>query len=129
MYKNDQEAQRPIPALASELAQRSADKADRVVAATESVVNATADAVNDGLEQLRDSGTSALTGVAAQTDALTRKGVESALRAAAALREKAQVTGDRTVGYIREQPVKAVVMAAAVGVLLGLVLGRRDHSR
>lgn len=129
MYTNDQDTLRSSPDLATGLAQRTADKADHAVAATKSAVNNTAQAVNEGLDHLRDNSTSALTRAAAHADELARKGLEQARHAGTAIREKAQVTGDRSVAYIREEPVKAVLMAAAAGALLALVLGRRDHSR
>ena len=95
--------------------------------ATQSAVNQTADAVNEGLDNLGESGTSALTRAAAKADALANKGMEQARRAGSAVREQAQVTGDRTVEYIRQEPVKAVLMAAAAGAVVALLLGRRGH--
>jgi ElaB/YqjD/DUF883 family membrane-anchored ribosome-binding protein len=129
MYKIDQDTSSATPELASALAQRTASKADQAVAATKTAVEHTAEAVNEGLDHLRDSGSSALIRAAAQADALAHKGMEQARRARTAVQEKAQVTGDRTVAYIRDEPVKAVVMAAAAGALLALVLGRRSPSR
>lgn len=128
MYTTDKDHPSSSPDL-TDLAQRTANKTEDAVAATKSAVTHTADAVNEGLDSLRDSGTSALTRAAAQADELARKGAEQARRAGLAMRETAQVTGDRTVEYIREKPVKAMLMAAAAGALLALLLGRRDHSR
>ncbi|HQX59450.1 MAG TPA: hypothetical protein PLT77_09980 [Burkholderiaceae bacterium] len=127
MYKIDQDTPPPPTTLASEIAQRTAIKADQAVAATQSAVNQTADAVNEGLDNLGESGTSALTRAAAKADALANKGMEQARRAGSAVREQAQVTGDRTVEYIRQEPVKAVLMAAAAGAVVALLLGRRGH--
>lgn len=127
MYKIDQDTPPPPTALASDIAQRTATKADQAVAATQNAVNQTADAVNEGLDNLRESGTSALTRAAAKADALANKGMEQARRAGSAVREQAQVTGDRTVEYIRQEPVKAVLMAAAAGAVVALLLGRRGH--
>ena len=127
MYKIDQDTPPPPTTLASEIAQRTAIKADQAVAATQSAVNQTADDVNEGLDNLCESGTSALTRAAAKADALANKGMEQARRAGSAVREQAQVTGDRTVEYIRQEPVKAVLMAAAAGAVVALLLGRRGH--
>lgn len=127
MYKIDQDTPPPPTTLASEIAQRTAIKADQAVAATQSAVNQTADAVNEGLDNLGESGTSALTRAAAKADALANKGMEQARRAGSAVREQAQVTGDRTVEHIRQEPVKAVLMAAAAGAVVALLLGRRGH--
>ena len=66
MYKIDQDTPPPPTTLASEIAQRTATKADQAVAATQSAVNQTADDVNEGLDNLGESGTSALTRAAAK---------------------------------------------------------------
>ena len=122
MYKIDQDTPPPPTALASEIAQRTATKADQAVAATQSAVNQTADDVNEGLDNLGESGTSALTrGRSSDPPG------GSARRAGSAVLEQAQVTGDRTVEYIRQEPVKAVLMAAAAGAVVALLLGRRGH--
>ena len=45
------------------------------------------------------------------------------------LREKAMLATDSTVGYIKDEPIKSMLIAAATGALLmGLVsmMGRRD---
>lgn len=117
------------PTLVADIAQRTADKADHAVSATKKVVSDSAAAVNDGLDQFQASSQSTLINAANQADELARKGIEQARRASAAIRETAQETGDRTVAYIRDQPVKSVLFAAAAGALIAMALGRNHSSR
>lgn len=117
------------PEVAGDLAQRSADKAEQAISATKKAVSNTATAVNEGLDHFQESSQSALTNAASHADELARKGIEQARRASAAIRETAQETGDRTVAYIREQPVKSVLVAAAAGALIAMALGRNHSSR
>ena len=114
--------------LASELAKSSVDKAEQAISATKKAVSDTASAVNDGLDHFQESSQSALLSAASQADELARKGIEQARRASSAIRETAQETGDRTVAYIRDQPVKSVLIAAAAGALISMAL-TRNQSR
>jgi len=50
------------------------------------------------------------------------------------VRERAHTIGDATTRYVREEPVKAVLIAAATGAALMALLSlvnsaRRDHDR
>lgn len=50
-------------------------------------------------------------------------------RGGAAIREQAQKASDGTLSYIRAQPVKAVLIAAAGGAALAAVIGLLARSR
>lgn len=52
-----------------------------------------------------------------------------AQRGSAAVREQAQKASESTVAYIQEKPVKAVMIAAATGAALTLVIGMLSRSR
>ena len=112
--------------LAGELAKSSVEKADHAISATKKMVSNTAAAVNDGLDHFQESSQSALLSAASRADELARKGIEQARRASSAIRETAQETGDRTVAYIRDQPVKSVLIAAAAGALITMALARNQ---
>ncbi len=122
MYETNDTINPQTPDPITRIAQRASEKASEAVSATKGAVYDTADAVGDGL---RDGSTSALKRAAAQADVLSRRGIDKARRASVAVRDQARVKGDQTVAYIREEPVKAVLMAAAAGALLTMVLGRR----
>ena len=50
-------------------------------------------------------------------------------RSGAAIREQAHKASDSTVSYIRAEPVKAVLIAAASGAALATVIGLLSRSR
>jgi len=57
-----------------------------------------------------------------QASALAQRGLHAMQDSALQLREKAAHTGDVTVRYIQNEPIKAVLIAAATGAaLMGLV--------
>jgi ElaB/YqjD/DUF883 family membrane-anchored ribosome-binding protein len=118
---------------ANDLTWRAARTADQALAAT---LRGAADAtrsLREGVDTLHNQTGSALTRAAAQAEALSRDGLERARRASEAARAQAQRMGDQTVGYIKDEPVKAVAIAAGVGALAALLVGwlgrsRRDHG-
>ncbi|MCW5655514.1 hypothetical protein [Hydrogenophaga sp.] len=75
--------------------------------------------------QTRDLAHSALNGVGS----LSSHAMEVAQDSVHALRSRAARAGEQTVDYIREEPVKSVVAAAAVGAVAALLLGWLGRSR
>ncbi len=66
-----------------------------------------------------------------QASDLTHRGVDAVREGAKQVREKAHSLGDHTVSYIKDEPVKSVLIAAAAGAtLMGLLsLIARGASR
>ena len=111
------------------LADRAAAKADDALSATRRATNHALDRLQDGVDQLRDDSPGALSRAAAQVDELTRRGIERARHAGVEVRHTVERTGDRTVGYIKDQPVKSVLIAAAAGAALAALIGLLARSR
>ncbi len=63
-----------------------------------------------------------------QTDALTHRGVEAVREGAQQIRDKAQSLSDSTVCYIKEEPVKSVLIAAATGAALMALLSLASRA-
>ncbi len=83
------------------------------------------DTLQDGVDELRDdlpSAHSKLTRMAIEADALARRGIARARDAADTARQKAAQAGESTVGYIQDQPVKSVLIAAATGAAIAAVV-------
>jgi ElaB/YqjD/DUF883 family membrane-anchored ribosome-binding protein len=89
-------------------------------------------AESSGYEPSTDNGgqTPRLTRLAEQAESLARRSADALRDGSHQLRAKAEYASDQTAGYIRDEPFKSVLIAAAVGAaLMGLaaLLGRR-HS-
>lgn len=132
MFKNTESLTHKAINTASDLSERAAREADLTLAATR---RATADAtrsLREGFEAMQEEVPSALSRAAEKCEALSKEGLERARRAKEAVREQAIRAGDQTVGYIKDEPVKAVAIAAGVGAVAALLvgwLGRARHER
>lgn len=83
-----------------------------------------------------ETATSTIDRAAAATDRATEQALGAAQRGVAAVRERsqhllerAQHASDCTVGYIKDEPVKAVLIAAATGAALMALVGLLARGR
>ena len=113
----------------SDLSDRAANKADQALQSTRRMGNDAAHAVQAGIDGLREAVPSAISRATAQAEDLTRRGLERARQASATVREQATRVSDQTVGYIKDEPVKAVLVAAAAGAIAAIVIGWMSRSR
>ncbi len=66
---------------------------------------------------------------AGKASAMAHRGLDAVLEGTDHLRAKAQHAGDSTVDYIRHEPVKAMLMAAAAGAALTALISLLSRSR
>ena len=110
-------------------ADQAAGKADQALSATKRATNGAIDRLQDGVESIRQDAHGALSRAAAQVDELTRRGLERARQTSADVKRQVEQTGDRTVSYIRDEPVKSVLIAAATGAVLTALIALLTRSR
>lgn len=110
-------------------ARQAAATADGALAATRRAANGALDTLQDGVDQLRQDTPGALGRIAAQVDELTRRSIAQARQTSADLRDGVDRGTERTVGYIHDQPVKAMLIAAATGAALAALVGMLARSR
>jgi ElaB/YqjD/DUF883 family membrane-anchored ribosome-binding protein len=87
------------------------------------------DSIEAGVESLREAVPNAFTRAAAQVEELTRRGMDRAKDASVGMRDQVYKASDRTVGYIKDEPVKSVLIAAATGAAVALVVGWAMRAR
>ena len=117
------------PDTQNDLSDRAANKADQALQSTRRMGAEAAQAVQAGIDGLREGVPSAISRATAQAEDLTRRGLERARQASATVRDKAVQVSDQTVGYIKDEPVKAVLVAAAAGAVTALLIGWLSRSR
>ena len=101
---------------------------NKEAAASAAPVTETLDKLQASAEEGRSAVTAALKRAADEADAMARRGIDQARRASETVRDKAGQVSERTVSYIQDEPVKAVLIAAAVGALAAALIGWAARS-
>jgi ElaB/YqjD/DUF883 family membrane-anchored ribosome-binding protein len=86
----------------------------------------------DELDDVRAQTNSAIKQLTREADSLRHRGMDAAREGSHQLRERSAHMRDATTSYIQHEPVKSMLMAAAVGAaLVGMVvlLGRGGDRR
>ncbi len=117
----------PSATLANQVAQ----SADQAIRSTQRVANDALDGVAGSVKELRNEVGPMVNQVAERASALAQRGADALHRGSQPLIDKAQHAADSTTNYIRAEPVKAMLIAAATGAaLMGLItLVNRSHHR
>ena len=113
----------------SKLVDQAADGANSAIRSTQTVANAAFDRLTDTVESARDQAAPLVNRLSSQAEAAARRGVEAVRETSAQLREKALRASDTTVGYIKDEPVKAMLIAAATGAALMALVSLASRSR
>lgn len=117
------------PMMAANVADKVAAKADSAINTTRSAANNTLDQLSGTVEQLRQRVPSALTGAAAQIEELKQRSLERARQAKLDVSEKLSHAGERTVGYVKDEPVKSMLIAAGTGAAVAMLITFLARSR
>lgn len=120
---------KPVAQQASNLADQAADSASSAIRSTQNVANAAFDRLTDKVDSAREHAAPMIDRLSSQAEAAARRSADALRETSAQLREKAQRAQDTTVGYIRDEPVKAMLIAAATGAVLMALIGLMGRSR
>lgn len=118
------------------LAQQAQDTADQAASSTQSAIRSTQraadqafDTISNKVEEVRNNAGPTLSRVTSQAEAAARRGIEAVRDTSQQLRERALRAQDSTVGYIKDEPIKSMLIAAATGALLMGLIGLMSRSR
>lgn len=115
-----------VGSMASDLSATAAEQADKAIAATKRVADTAAQSVNAGLDALQQKVPGMLTHAGATADELIAIGMQRARDASTVVRDTTDRAQERAVVYIRDEPLKAVLIAAGIGALAALILSSRS---
>ena len=119
----------PFANEASNVADQAADSANSAVRSTQSVANQAFDRISNKIESARDQAVPLINRLSSQAETAARRGVDAVRDTGAQMREKALKASDTTVSYIKDEPVKAMLIAAATGAALMALIGLLSRSR
>jgi ElaB/YqjD/DUF883 family membrane-anchored ribosome-binding protein len=119
------------PDPTNRLVDQAALSADNAIKSTQRVANEALDSLAGGVEGLRHQAAPVLNRVGEQASTLAYRGVDAVREGSQKLRDRAVQASDNTVAYIKDEPVKSMLIAAATGAaLMALVsLIGRSQSR
>lgn len=114
---------------ATNLIDQASNSADQAIRATQQAANGVIDSAASSLQDLRQQTTPVLARASEQVSSMAHRGMDSVRETTQQIRAKAGQASDATVSYIKEEPVKAMLIAAATGAaLMALVsLAARTH--
>jgi ElaB/YqjD/DUF883 family membrane-anchored ribosome-binding protein len=117
----------------NELAEKAAAKADKAIATSQHAVADAEKTIQAGLRQVKEAVPITLSRAASQAEELARSGIDKARAAGSTVAVKANRVGEQTADYVRSEPTKALLMAAAAGAAATLLVTwatrRRDANR
>ncbi len=112
----------------SNLADQAAASADQAIRSTQRVANQALDGLSGSVQHLKEQASPLLDRATEQASTLAHRGVEAVRDGSRQVRDQALRASRGTVDYIREEPVKSVLVAAAVGAALMALFGMRGGS-
>ena len=113
----------------SHLIEQASRSADQAIRATQHAANGAVDSAAGSLQDLRHQTVPMMERASAQASAMAHRGIDSVRDGSHQLRVKAEHASGTTVAYIKDEPVKAVLIAAATGAVLMALVSLVTRSR
>ena len=120
---------KPLAQQGKEAVNRVADTVQDGIRATQRVTNQVVDKAADTVDEAKSNVAPMLDKAGDQAQKLMQQGREKLNDASQIVREKAVQATDVAVGYTKDEPVKAMLIAAAAGALLMGLVSMMARSR
>jgi ElaB/YqjD/DUF883 family membrane-anchored ribosome-binding protein len=111
------------------IADQAAQGADNAIKSTQQVANQALESLASTVQDARKQVAPLLNRATEQASALAQRGLDAARNSAQQLRQTALQATDTTAGYIKNDPIKAVLIAAATGAALMALVSLMSRSR
>ncbi len=118
----------PVNNPSSALVDQAALSADNAIRSTQRAANNALDGLAGTVQDVRQQVTPMINRATEQASALAQRGMDAVRDTSQQVRERAVRVSDGTVGYIRDEPVKSVLIAAATGAVLMALVGLMGRS-
>ncbi len=106
-----------------------AQSAEQGIKSSQRVANGVLDGVSTTVKDLQDQATPFLHRAAEQATGLAQRSLDAVREGSHKMREQAQYGTDSALGYVRHEPVKAILIAAATGAALMALIGLMTRTR
>ena len=118
-----------LPEPTNNLADHAAQSADQAIKSTQRMTNEALNSLSSTVQDMREQAAPLLNRVSEQAGAMAQRGVDAVRDSSDQLRERALRASDTTVSYIKDEPVKSMLIAAATGAALMAMLSLMTRSR
>ncbi len=119
----------PANQNSSRLADQIADSAEHAIQATQQATNSALDSLSGSVQGIRNQAGPLLANVTGQANQLLQSGKDAVRTASHQVTDAALNARDGAVSYVKEEPVKALLIAAATGAALMALVSMMSHSR
>jgi len=120
--------QRPLE-QSNGLVDKAAQAADDAIHATQRAADNALEGLADSVQDARRQAAPLLNRASEQASALAQRGVSALRDTSQGLRDGAVQASDRATLYVKEEPLKAMLIAAATGAALMALVGLLTRSR
>ncbi len=120
---------KPLSQQGQEIADKAANSAQGAIHSTQRAAESALDSLSAKVDDLREQAAPLLSRVSTQAEAAARRGIEAVRDTSQQLRERALRASDSAVGYVKDEPIKAMLIAAATGALLMGIVALISRSR
>jgi ElaB/YqjD/DUF883 family membrane-anchored ribosome-binding protein len=110
------------------LVDHAAQSADEAIRSTQRVANEALDGLAATVQDTRERAAPVLNRMSEQASDLAHRGADSLRQGSQQLRERARHASESTVTYIKQEPVKAMLIAAATGAALMALVSLMSRS-
>ncbi len=104
-------------------------KADQAIRSTQRMANDALDGLSDTVNNASNRVSPLINRATEQASAMAQRGVDAVRQTSQQLRDKASQATDVTASYIRNDPIKSVLIAAATGAALMALVSLVSRSR
>lgn len=110
------------------LTDKLAQKADHAIRSTQNAANGALDSLANSVAEARQQVTPAINQATEQVNALAQRGMDTVRNSSRQLMDSAQRVSDTTVNYVKDEPVKSILIAAATGAALMAMISMMTRS-
>lgn len=119
----------PSDPTATTVADQAAGKADQAIRSTQRVANDALDGLSDSVNSASSRVPPMINKATEQATAFAQRSMDAVRQTSQQLRDKAMHASDTTASYIRNDPIKSVLIAAATGAALMALVSLLSRSR
>ena len=112
------------------LTDQAIDQAERGVRASQRGAHDALDQLSQAVQDVRDNASPVLSRIASQAESLARRGLDAVVETSHDARRRAERATETTVAYVKDEPIKSVLIVAAVVGLTAIAisaLSRRNR--